>query len=583
MLRLLLALILLLPLVSRGDQFRRGQRNDGTTTQSFYAFAPSSGAGMGGSACQQPNWYPYSESASGTMESSGVAAITATQNYSTSPIGTLTADRLQIPSTIAGQYASEKLLVTPMPFSASACTFSYWVKGVSAVGVMDSVIYNGVNQTSSCSYTTNWTFCQHTLSSCVGTMYFYVGNLTSFGLPARSSQDVVIWGRQVNGGSSAPTYYATSGAAAGFIPVDAKGGSIVATRTGSAMCHVGGTRTTGISNGDLVMLPGNTPRIVRDYEGYLGIQGEAASTNQFLYSEKFDQTPQWQPQLLSEGGTVVTADYGVAPDGSTTADRVNIPATTIGYSAIFQSIATACSGVACVGTVFVKGVSNSGTTDMCANTGAGYTCSACNFTNTSWTRCNHQWTGIAGDAVYIGNMTSANGGTARAASDILLWGAQAELGVEASSYIPTTTVAVIRNADTQSITPALTTGADFSFAESFSGVVGSGGCAGIYFTQSTSGPAAWTCFNNTINARVVSTGLIDSSFTMGTNYAWNTGLRYAMQWDRATSVVTGYVNGVAGTPSASTPAVLSTAWTAISLQPGIHSRICADPTKPKCR
>jgi len=176
-------------------------------------------------------------------------------------------------------------------------------------------------------------------------------------------------------------------------------------------------------------------------KGYLA---EGARTNLCLQSQIFDNAS-WAPS-----GSVVTANQGAAPDGTTTADlwdgagffeqAIGVSnATTYttsmyikqgtGTTITIQSRSAVPTVYSSVGITFTAGVpaitSSTGTTTL-TTVGNGWyriSCSAASQDTTSSYR------------VRNGNGT------------FLLWGAQVELGSFASSYIPTTTVAVTRNAD----------------------------------------------------------------------------------------------------------------------------------------
>jgi len=76
-----------------------------------------------------------------------------------------------------------------------------------------------------------------------------------------------------------------------------------------------------------------------------------------------------------------------------------------------------------------------------------------------WYRCSMTWTQGAGDtsfnfAIYIGNSDNSGNVDFDGTSSIFVWGAQVETGPIATSYIPTTTASVTRNADDINLTSA---------------------------------------------------------------------------------------------------------------------------------
>lgn len=364
----------------------------------------------------------------------------------------------------------------------------------------------------------------------------------------------------------------------------ARGEAVTFTRTGSATCSRQGLATTGIANGDLVTCATDQPR-VEPSGGVLGLRVEGSRTNQMLRSEQVDNAIWIKEQDAAPRAPTVTADQGVAPDGTSTADRVQFPATSgVEYSDYYQSATVAGSNWSC--SVFVRGFSGSGTTDVCSFEGGGWSCQTCAFVSTSWSLCKVERATSVGTSRFckVGNNSLQNGGVARAASDVLVWGHSGEEASYSTSYIPTVAAAVTRNAETATLPVALSTGADFSVAESFMGPSNVVACAGFFAVAATAGPSIYTCFNTTNVFRVASVGAADSTSAAFTSLKWNTGIRWGGSWNRTTSVSTAYTDGVAGTPSAATPGVTSVSWTAFGLTgDGIHSRVCADPGPARCR
>jgi len=205
------------------------------------------------------------------------------------------------------------------------------------------------------------------------------------------------------------------------------------TRTGSMFCQQ--------ADGGGTILSADQPCIAQS-----GILLEGAATNAVPRSQEFDNAG-WV-RYNGGGGTapVKTADYGTAPDGTNTADRLEVSATTApsGYSAIRWEPNVGASGLR-TGSVFVKGTASSGTIDLCqrnqANT--GYKCDACSYTASAWTRCTTTESSAADLDFWIGHVNSTS-----SASDVLIWGAQVETGSVATSYTPTTSAAATRGAVT---------------------------------------------------------------------------------------------------------------------------------------
>jgi hypothetical protein len=221
------------------------------------------------------------------------------------------------------------------------------------------------------------------------------------------------------------------------------------------------------SNGLIQSAAINAPRF--DYDPVTlapkGLLIEEARTNIALYSEQFDNV------VWVKLNATVTANATTAPDGTSTADFI-VPDTANDQHGVYQSTVAAL-GTAYTHSVYAKAggynwlymtEGNNVTAQASFNlangtlgtvSGTGSPSATITAVGNGWYRCTLTLTPILtaqnmqcraanadGGGSYIGNGTSG----------IFVWGAQLEAGAFATSYIPTTTLAVTRNADNASMT-----------------------------------------------------------------------------------------------------------------------------------
>jgi hypothetical protein len=161
----------------------------------------------------------------------------------------------------------------------------------------------------------------------------------------------------------------------------------------------------------------------------LGLLIEESRTNLLTYSEEFNQ---WS----KVNGSSVTSNQSIAPDGTNSADLITF--STDLFSQVYRNISGSVSGTYTC-TVYVK--SSSGPINARLVFGTG----TLDFTSTDvWQRLQLTGSGSATQAFVI--TTPTDGG------ELLAWGAQVESGSFPTSYIPTTSSAVTRAADVAEIT-----------------------------------------------------------------------------------------------------------------------------------
>jgi hypothetical protein len=192
-----------------------------------------------------------------------------------------------------------------------------------------------------------------------------------------------------------------------------------------------------IANGDLVKLAADKYAVMPggDGSGALGINVEVlAGTNYQAGSEDLDGAD-WTPFGSGVGAPTVTANAGTAPDGTSTAERIQVPATGAGNTSIVYG--SGCHtgtptnyGLSC----FVRGYSGSGTIQLDWGGGSGgWDKATCSYTSTAWKRCRLPRGNAVNATLFgIGFVQTASSG-----ADALVWGCQCERDSIISSYMPT--------------------------------------------------------------------------------------------------------------------------------------------------
>ncbi len=367
----------------------------------------------------------------------------------------------------------------------------------------------------------------------------------------------------------------------------AKGETVSWTRGSSAYCTKEGLATTGLTTTSMVSCGNNLPRVEADNGGVLGVLAESSRTNLVLRSEEVDNAA-WVKEFDSAPRTMtITANFATAPNNTLTADRVQFPATAAGeYSDFYQTFSAGVAGDPTTCSAYVQGTSGAGTLDICRFDGTTWGCSACSFVAGSITRCSTSAAGVGSTTRYckLGNNTLQNGSVARAASDVLVWGAQGELSAYATSYIPTTTAGVTRYADgpVQAAGVTLTSLASAgSMAISVSPMNVTNPQAPLVFMAGSGRPAYANSFIAAFdgtNAAVIANGL-----TLGVaERYWSSWTGAALQINNATDATN---NTVAFDGAMATTGPLEFGANAAIGTNGdwIVSRLCLDPVATRCR
>ncbi|MFA6109945.1 MAG: LamG domain-containing protein [Candidatus Latescibacterota bacterium] len=371
----------------------------------------------------------------------GVTTTSVVSNVDIAPDGTLTADRITFPSGCSNIYNTRTLSPGTYVLSVYAKTDSMSNFILQAFNTTDGSRTSSVMTT-----TSNWKRFKWTITvTNTETVFVYLSNSCAY------VGSILAWGYQVENvtgqANQNPSEYLSTNVktSAPYHGANVDGVKYFTTYNGNTTASNVVTEAVGAAIPDATL------------HGYVA---EGARTNLVLQSGAFDNAS-WL-----KSNVTATADATVAPSGASTADTLtentsaNVvhfvspsnytgSAQTMSYS--FYAKANGITRLEIISSSDVLGIGFNLTTGTVvpgtyvAGQGTGTIVNVGN----DWYRCTFTWayTGVATSLrIVLHNGTSVTY-TGDGTSGIYLWGAQLEAGSFASSYIPTTTASVTRNAD----------------------------------------------------------------------------------------------------------------------------------------
>lgn len=373
----------------------------------------------------------------------------------------------------------------------------------------------------------------------------------------------------------------TSGVCSTTAPTGAKGETLTFTRGSNGTCTktaTGGLATTGIADGDLVVLSSNVARVEYDSAGVKGLLVEKAGTNVLLRFIEYANAA-W-----ADVGTPTLTGSQADPFGTTTAVQFEDD-DGAAYEGRSQSV-TVSAGAAYTAHCYVK----AGTLAEARITLDGTAHTITGLSATTWSII--EVTDASSSGVSIA-FQALNGDATGDTGTVIWGGCQVEAGSYRTSITPTTSAAVTRAADAPEFTFASSTAtAPFSFAGSaqlpsvtptnarIHGTLGPSGL-GTYVFDSYATGGGYVADSTQVTPNSYSTGLTSTAGAINRAATYHDGTLFS-----------GCINGTcaAGVARAWTPLASVVTYrlgmysTTNGVVDGIVSRICWQPgDASRCR
>jgi hypothetical protein len=340
--------------------------------------------------------------------------VTISANATTAPNGTLTADKM-----IASANAGFHCVAQTQSLVAGVFTISIYAKAseYTFLQIFDSLTtdFANFNLTTGAVATVDqytatienvgngWYRCTATKTNPSGNFVFRYGIVTT-GTATRGESftgngvnGLFIWGAQLNIGSTAKPYFPTTD-------------------------RLNVPRLTYQNGG------GGCPSLLL----------EKQSTNVFAQSNTFTSVGDWYIYKDSGSTFTQTSNYGISPDGTQNATRLQA-SITAGVYANYARYFTVTIGTTYTYSIYIKSLSGTPTIRFVTPNGSAQSITL----TTNWERYTYTFTASSADFYgnfYIESPTSSS-------YDLLTYGAQLEASSYPTSYIPTTSASATRVAD----------------------------------------------------------------------------------------------------------------------------------------